>query len=64
MHTASVSVIELRKKLNGYLTEFSKKAQFPNPERPLNLKKLKVVALIQDDDSKKVFQAAQADVPE
>jgi hypothetical protein len=64
-HKASVDLTELRKKLNGYLDEYAKKRPFRNPERPLALKKLKVVALVQvDDDPRKILQAAQADVPE
>jgi hypothetical protein len=63
-HKATVSVSELRKKLNAYLTAHAKKERFATPERPLNLEHLKVVALVQDDGSKKVLQAAQADVPE
>ena len=31
---------------------------------PLDLKRLKVVALLQDDDTKEILQAAQVDVPE
>jgi hypothetical protein len=57
--TASVSIGELRKKLEGYLG----KRRFLDDERPLKLEHLKVVAFIQDSESKKVLQAAQADVP-
>jgi hypothetical protein len=53
-HKASITLGEVRKKV----------LRFPNMEVPQELKKLKVIALIQDDDSKKVYQAAQADVPE
>ena len=60
--TASVNLAELRKNLTSYLDDFSKKAPFPNERRPLDLKRLKVVAFVQDDDSKEVLQAAQVDV--
>jgi hypothetical protein len=65
-HKASVDLGELRKKLNTYLNAVAAKQPFANPERPLNMKKLKVVALVQQDDDldKKILQAAQADVPE
>jgi hypothetical protein len=53
-HAASVSVNAVRKTI----------PRFPNMEIPMDLKKLKVIALIQDDDTKRIFQAAQADVPE
>lgn len=60
--TASVNLAELKKTLTSYLDDSAKKAPFPNDRRPLDLKKLKVVAFIQDDDSKEVLQAAQVDV--
>ena len=60
--TASVDLAELRKNLSAYLDEFGKKRPFPNARRPLELKKLRVVAFIQDDESKEVLQAAQVDV--
>ena len=63
-HTASVNVDELRKKLTAYLTALAARAPFANPDWPLELKKLKVVAFIQDDASKKVLQTVQMDVPE
>jgi hypothetical protein len=65
-HRATVDVGEVRKRLAKYLNDFAAKTPNPflNPSRPLALKKLKVVAFVQDDDSKKVFQAAQVDVPE
>jgi hypothetical protein len=60
--TATVNLAELKKNLSSYLDEFAKKTPFPNDRRPLDLKKLKVVAFVQDDDSKEVLQAAQVDV--
>jgi hypothetical protein len=59
---ASVDLGELRQKLNKYLT--ASKRPFLTPDRPMALKALKVVAFIQDDDSKKVYQATQVDVPQ
>jgi hypothetical protein len=64
-HKASIDLGELRKKLDAYLTEYAKTVRpFLDEERPLALRKLEVVALIQKDDTKKILQAAQADVPE
>jgi hypothetical protein len=60
--TASVDLAELRQKVTAYLDDYAKQRPFPNGRRPLELKKLRVVAFIQDDDSKEVLQAAQADV--
>jgi hypothetical protein len=61
-HTAAVGLEELRTKLKTYLTEFNKEREFPNPDRPLALKGLKVVALVQDDETGEILQAAQFDV--
>jgi hypothetical protein len=60
--TASVNLAELRKSLSAYLDESGKKRPFPNDRRPLELKNLRVVAFIQDDDTKEVLQATQVDV--
>jgi hypothetical protein len=61
--SATVSLGELRKGLEDYLTAANKKRPFMDDERPLRLENLKVVAFIQDDEDKSVLQAAQADVP-
>lgn len=61
-HTASVNLAELSKTLHAYLTAANAKRAFPDDERPLDLKHLKVVAFIQDDDTKKVLQAAEAEL--
>jgi hypothetical protein len=61
-HAVSLSVAELSKSLNAYLTAANSKKPFRDDERPLELKNLKVVALVQDDETKKVLQAAQADL--
>lgn len=60
----TVKLADLAKKLDSYLTTAGKTRPFRDDDRPLDLKHLKVVALIQDDDSKEILQAAQADVPE
>lgn len=57
------SVAEVREKLTKYMTDFAETRGFPTTARPVDLKKLKIVAFLQDDDSKEVLQAAQADVP-
>jgi hypothetical protein len=58
---ATVNLAELRKSLRAQLAEH---AAFKEGEWPLELKRLKVVALVQDDQTREVLQAAQADVPE
>src|SRR4029077_17937870 len=60
--TATINLADLRKNLTSYLDDFGKKVPFPNDRRPLDLKKVKVVAFVQDDDTKEVLQAAQVDV--
>jgi hypothetical protein len=57
----------LRKTLDKYLVGFkdplTQKKPFADDDRPLDLKHLKVVAFIQDNKSKEILAAAQADVP-
>ena len=60
--TASVNLAELRKSLSDYLDQSAKQRPFPNERRPLELKKLRVVAFVQDDETKEVLQATQVDV--
>ena len=60
--TASVDLGELRKSLNQYLDEAAKEDPFPNKDRPLELKKLRVVAFIQNNANKEVLQAVQTEV--
>ena len=55
----------LRTDLTKYLDDFAAKGRaFPYPERPLDFKKLKVVALVQNDETGEIVQAAQFDVTE
>jgi hypothetical protein len=56
----TVSLKELSKTLTDYMSDKG----FPEARRPLDLKHLKVVAFIQDDENKQIIQAAQVDVPE
>jgi hypothetical protein len=44
------------------LIAYSARRPFPGEDRPLDLKDLKVVAFLQDDESKTVLQAAQAEL--
>jgi len=62
--SASVSISDLTKSLEKYLAAFSKKRNYEFEDQPMDLKKLKVVAFIQDNDSKKILQAAQVDLEE
>ncbi len=58
------NLADVKKSLNDYLTRTAKDNPFPGDDWPLNLKRLKVVAFVQDDKSKEVLQAVQTDVPE
>ncbi len=57
--TATVNLKELHKSLGDYLA----KMRFGPDQRPVGLKHLKAVALIQNDKTKEIVQAAQVDVP-
>lgn len=63
-HAVSIDLSELRQKLNKYLDETAKERPFSNPDRPLELKNLYVVALVQYDESGEILRAAQAEVPD
>lgn len=62
----TVSLAEVKEKLTKYLDEFTIRGQkpFADEAKPVEMKKLKVVAFLQDDDSKEILQAVQADVPD
>jgi hypothetical protein len=60
----TVSLTEVGKGLNEYLDGAGKKQPFLDDDRPLDLKHLKIVAFVQDDETKEILQAAQTDVPE
>ncbi len=62
-HTATADVAAIRKDLVKYLDEFSKDRPFPYPTvRPLDLKDLKVIALVQNDKTREILQAVQIEV--
>jgi hypothetical protein len=63
--TVSVDLEKLRKDLSTYLTEYEKKDadnKFPNPQRPLDLKNLRVVAFLQNDATNEVLQSVEVEV--
>ena len=61
-HTATADVVAIRKSLVNYLDEFSKDRPFPYAARPLDLKELKVIALVQNDKTREILQAVQIEV--
>ncbi len=62
-HTASVDLDSVKKAIQEYLADVEKEKPFPNKERPLELKKLRVVAFVQNDKTREVWQAVQVEVP-
>ncbi len=62
-HTATVKLGDLRQELTRYLDDYAaEKRPFPQPERPMEFKSLRVIALVQDDQTKEILQAAVADI--
>jgi hypothetical protein len=60
---ASVDMPELRKTLTSYLDGFvAAKGPFPRNIRPMEMRELRVVALVQDDESHEILQAIQVGV--
>jgi hypothetical protein len=60
--TFTVDIAELRKKLNAYLDKYNEKRPFPSKDRPLEMKKLRVIAFVQNDKNEEVMQSVQVDV--
>jgi hypothetical protein len=62
-HTASVDLVDVRKEITGYLDEYAANTSpFPKPQRPLDLKSLRVIALVQNDKTKEIVQAVEIEV--
>jgi hypothetical protein len=61
-YTVTVQVPDLIQSLQKYLTAYGARRPFPGEDRPLELKELKVVAFLQDDETKMVLLAAQAEL--
>ncbi len=61
-HAATVELGEVRKSLNKYLDEYSATRTFPKPDRPMDMKALRVIALVQNDKTKEIVQAAQFNI--
>jgi hypothetical protein len=62
----SVRVVlsDVRRQQDEFLTKQTKEMRFLDDARPLEMKQLKIVALVQDDASGEILQALQSDVPE
>lgn len=61
-HSATADVVDVRKELTTYLDNFAATRPFPKPERPMELKSLRVIALVQNDKTKEIVQAREIEV--
>jgi hypothetical protein len=61
--TVTIDPEAVRKELVKYLDDFAEKsAPFPRSDRPLALRNLKLVALVQNDANKEILHAVQVDL--
>jgi hypothetical protein len=63
-HSLSADLAKVRSDLAKHHEEVSKVLRFPDAEIPLDFRRLKVIAFIQDDKMQEILQAAEASVPE
>jgi hypothetical protein len=61
-HTTTTDLAAVRKELTTYLDEYGKTRPFPKSDRPMDMKDLKVIALVQNDKTKEIVQAVQIEV--
>jgi hypothetical protein len=61
-HSATADVATIRAGLEKYLTDFASIRPFPQPGRPLDMKHLRVIALVQNDKTGEILQGAQLEV--
>ncbi len=62
-HSFTVDLSKLRDSLKDYLANFEKESgPFPIAAKPLDLKKLKIVAFVQNEKTSEILQAAQANL--
>jgi hypothetical protein len=60
--TFTIDLDDLRKKLNASLDKVAEERKAPLKERPMEMKKLRVVAFVQNDKTTEVLQAVQSEV--
>jgi hypothetical protein len=61
-HHEIADVSKIRAELTKYLDEYAADRPFPNANRPLDMKHLKVIAIVQNDKNGEILQACQLDV--
>jgi hypothetical protein len=60
--SADVDLAEVRKGLTKYLEDFAAERPFPNPDKPMEMSHLKVIALVQNDETGEILNAAEFEV--
>lgn len=63
-HSMKIDLTEVRGKIEKYVSDFEKNRAFFGTKPTIDLKKLSLVAFIQDDESKEILGATQVDLPE
>jgi len=59
-HSASADITDVKKGLNTYLDDYALNTRpFPYRHRPMDLGHLKVIALVQNDKTLEILQAAE-----
>lgn len=58
----AVDLNMLRKGMSFYLDTYAQERPFPSKARPMDMEKLKVVVLVQNDETRQILQAAAFDV--
>ena len=58
----TLSIAELKRDLEKYLSDFAKDSEFPSPLPEIKLDNLAVVAFVQDDDDKSILHAVSVPV--
>jgi tRNA splicing ligase len=62
-HSATVDLADVRKSLTKYLDGYAENTRpFPKTDRPMDMKALRVIALVQNDKTREIVQATQIDV--
>lgn len=62
-HQASINLGELRSSLTKYLDDYEANVRaFANPARPMAMTNLRVIAFVQDDNTREILQAVQVAV--
>lgn len=63
-HSMKINLTEVRGNIEKYVSDFEKNRAFFGTKPGIDLKKLALVAFIQDDESKEILGATQVDLPE